>query len=384
MHSLLEDLVNISSETGDVAGTKRVFECFHNNLQLLEPQVEWVLPEMSNALHSHLSELPLLWARWSGTQETGLKDIILVSHLDTVYSQDLHKKFSREKLSAHGSGVIDNKGGAVVGLWALEKFLKQNLARKRTVHLIVSPSEEQGSPGFFNFFQKLSQNAEYVLGLEPALPGGHLISSRRGNRFYRGLIRGNSVHTGRDFEKGANPAIGLDQIIVLLQGLRKKHSEVTISLNGIKSFPFSYNMSPSEIEFLLDMRFSDSAKAEALHADLMNGLEKIKFTSPDTSQEGSLRLDLVDNCPAFESVIGEDLERLKTYLEEAEGGKLSFLSSKGASDCCYFSRPGLKVVDGLGPRGRGMHSAEESVELESLERRASALAAFLKDTLHLV
>ena len=49
----------------------------------------------------------------------------------------------------------------------------------------------------------------------------------------------------------------------------------------------------------------------------------------------------------------------------------------GASDASTSSGMGIASIDGLGPRGKGFHTVEEQIEVETLVPKAEALARFL-------
>jgi glutamate carboxypeptidase len=49
----------------------------------------------------------------------------------------------------------------------------------------------------------------------------------------------------------------------------------------------------------------------------------------------------------------------------------------GGSDASTSSGMGIPSIDGLGPRGKGFHTVEEYIEVESLIPKAQALARFL-------
>jgi glutamate carboxypeptidase len=49
----------------------------------------------------------------------------------------------------------------------------------------------------------------------------------------------------------------------------------------------------------------------------------------------------------------------------------------GGSDASTSSSMGIPSIDGLGPRGKGFHTVEEYIEVETLIPKAQALARFL-------
>ena len=89
---------------------------------------------------------------------------------------------------ARGPGVIDDKGGIVVALEGLKRFLK--ISPGRMVCDFCASAEELGSPGFHQLFKKLSGDSAMVLGFEPSLDNGSIIQSRRGNRWYHIKVEG--------------------------------------------------------------------------------------------------------------------------------------------------------------------------------------------------
>ncbi|MFY0583935.1 M20/M25/M40 family metallo-hydrolase [Cystobacter fuscus] len=49
----------------------------------------------------------------------------------------------------------------------------------------------------------------------------------------------------------------------------------------------------------------------------------------------------------------------------------------GGSDASTSSSMGIPSIDGLGPRGKGFHTVEEFIEVETLVPKAQALARYL-------
>jgi glutamate carboxypeptidase len=53
--------------------------------------------------------------------------------------------------------------------------------------------------------------------------------------------------------------------------------------------------------------------------------------------------------------------------------------SGGGSDGNFTAHMGIPTLDGLGPQGDGLHALHEHVVLASMPRRATLLAAMLKE-----
>ncbi len=372
MLNFLRELVVITSETKDCNGVLDVQKKLADRLSLLGAHIRWIESEKSGYAQS-------LLASWGPLQKTN--GICLLSHADTVYSHAELQPFVVQGPHAFGGGVADNKGGLAIAWRAIEKLhlagALNNL--ERPLYFLSSSCEELGSPSLQLFIKKFSQQIEYLFGMEPALPGGALIKKRRGNRYYSLVAHGNSVHTGRDLGHAANPIEGCVRVFELIEKLRIQFPKIGLSLNGIQSAPYKFNMSAEKVEMTIDVRFENNLEVETFHATFIDAVQKIRFHSPDGAESGRIYFELIDDCPAFDC--GKNLEadilKLADCYTEAEQNVVTFGDGLGSSDCCYFYRPGLKIVDGLGARGGKIHSPDEFIEVKSLEERASGLAKYL-------
>jgi glutamate carboxypeptidase len=378
MLSFLQQLVGSSSETSDFEGNQQIIEILSRRLALLGAKVEFIPAEKEGYA-------PALLSSWGNTSTPDKQALCLVSHSDTVYPQELLVPFSLtvEKNLLLGGGVADNKGGLAIACAAIEALLAQGvfLKAKRPLYFFISSCEEVGSPAFQDFIKEFSPKLSFVLGLEPALPNGDLISKRRGNRYYRLSFIGNSVHTGRDVSKAANPTFGFMLFLQQLELFKKKYPQLGLSLNGAKTNIYKFNMSAQNLECTLDLRFEDIKLANAFHKELVEFIKNLIFVSQDKTQVGTANLELIDDCPSFVSPHCEELTRIAQIYSHHEKKEVALSQGLGGSDCCYFYREGLKIVDGLGARGGAIHSEKEFAELDSLEKRSSALAEVLSELL---
>ena len=376
MLNFLRELVELSSETNNLSGVQSVQEKILGRLNLFYPDISLIESEHSDYSTSILAS----WGIQKNKPHS--RGICLVTHADTVYSTQDLRPFEVDSVRglAFGGGVADNKGGIVIALAAIEKlFTAGKLSNlRRPLHLFSSSCEEMGSPGFQKFIKNFSTKLDFVLGMEPALPGGHLIRKRRGNRYYKLTISGNSVHTGRDLQDSANPSLGFIKLFELIQKLSLLYPQLSLSLNGIQSLPFKYNMSSEKIFVTMDMRFENYEMAQAFHADLENDLKQLRFFSPNKKNVGSISVELIDDCPSFESPMTQELLKAQEIYSQIEEGPILLAAGQGASDCCYFAHNNLQIIDGLGPRGGSIHSKEEFIEIKSIEDRVNALSEYLE------
>lgn len=366
---LLEELVNINSHSSCPQGIRQVQERVGRILQEMGFELNWIASKMNPALK-------LLDAR-RYVQEGG-KEIVFVCHADTALPNDWKFHISKGGQYAHGSGVIDNKGGLVVGLRAIQEYLS---CTKEPLNLrfLCSPNEEVGSVGFTDYYQSLATQSWLVLGLEPALEDGSIIHCRRGNRWYDISIKGHETHSGRSFGQHANAAHEWALQLTRLQRFNRPKKMVSINVGHIEGGKGPYNVICGSVKVKLDVRFASFKDRDRVH----RVLDKLMSRHFERSNCGELMCQssyqIVDDCPPF-AANWNSLKLSRKYraeVQQFEARKVASKISGGAGDVNYFSHPGALILDGLGPVGSGMHTQAESVEVSTLTSRAMALGSFL-------
>lgn len=358
----LRSIVEINSGTANLSGVKRVQEWFSAELQKL-------------GFSAKLDENGLLVATISGVDSS--KPITLLVHVDTVFepsSTFQEWKLSSDGKQAIGPGVIDAKGGIVIILEGLKRFLADHPKPTFSIRVVSSPAEETGSTPFLETFRVLALDSRIVLGFEPALEDGAIIGSRRGDRWYHVKVVGKESHAGRAHGEGANACVELSAKLAKISWLTDYKRNLTVSVGHIEGGKDKYNIVCGSAEAKIDTRFATIADRDVLHRKISKILKDPFVKGTQTTFE------LADDCPPF-SPSKTSASPIKAYLKAIQMSETKSPISKasgGASDANYFSREGLPVIDGLGAVGGKMHTAEEYVVLSSLETRAAALGEFLK------
>jgi glutamate carboxypeptidase len=307
------------------------------------------------------------------------KFITLITHSDTVLGN--YREFSIEPADdrAFGSGVIDNKGGLVVGLTALKRFLDQTPDTAYGLRFVCSPNEEVGSIGFTEVFRELGPDTVVAFGLEPALDNGSIIHQRRGNRWYDVEIKGKEAHAGRSYGHHANAAHDLARKIVSLAEITNYRKHVSVSVGAVRGGRDKHNIICGDASMKLDVRFPSMEARESTHRRIEKILGEPSERSVDGKFETVTSYRIVDDCPPFSltrrsKAMARELAALISHLE---GRKVFSQPAGGAGDVNYLSTPTNFVLDGLGPVGGEMHTHHEFVSVASLKTRSQALAGFL-------
>lgn len=370
---LLRKLVEIPSGSAQVEGVERVQKIVSQELEVLGFKIERV----ADASH-HAADLLIATKPGLGPQY-----ITLVMHADTVFDlapDQAGVKMSGDQKTAMGPGITDDKGGIVVALGGLKRFFAKNNGSTYGLRVVCSPNEEVGSTGFAPLFQDIAKNSFLIMGFEGALEDGSLVSSRRGNRWYDIKAAGREAHPGREHKVGANACVELSRKLDRLSGFTDYEKDVTVSVGHMSGGKDKYNIICGAAEAKVDTRFSTLQDGNLLHERILKVLGQTTVRAASDGFGVKTSFDIADYSPPF-AVTDESRKYLARYLQalkEVEKKSYTYMPSGGTADTNLFGIPGAVILDGLGPIGGKMHTADEFIDLSSLETRSEAFVVFLK------
>ncbi|MEE9451683.1 MAG: M20/M25/M40 family metallo-hydrolase [Gammaproteobacteria bacterium] len=176
---LLENLVNINSNTVNLAGVKAVADIVAKELEALGFDIRWEKPDgVNRAAHLFAS------------REGGMgKRVLLIAHADTVYAENSEfQKFSRDEYNAYGPGVSDSKGGIVVIIQALKALKQAGRLEDSNITVAISSDEENvGEPALDARVPliKAAEASNYVLAFESSGDFSEVMTARRGMAYWQ-------------------------------------------------------------------------------------------------------------------------------------------------------------------------------------------------------
>jgi len=382
MLSQIIELCNINSNTINLAGIALVkeklvgyFESLGGDLELIDTEPMTTIDDEGNSSKQPLGEIIHIVKHPDAPTK-----IMLCIHMDTVYSQDDEFQICQmtEGGQLNGPGVADAKGGLIVMLYALKTLEQSPLAGKVGWEVIINPDEEIGSPGSESFIRCRAPLCDFGLLFEPALPGGHMVSDRKGSGNFTFIVRGKSAHSGRDFAEGRNAITALAR---LLDEIDRLNGEPDVIFNvGRVSGGGALNMVPDLAVGRVNVRVKDLEEQNGVEIDFEDLVEKYneldgisvqmhgRFTSP----------------PKPTDEAAKKVQQRISSCGEALGISFEFKATGGASDGNKFSDAGLPNVDTMGPCGGNIHSNKEFLIPESLVPRtklaALAILSFASET----
>lgn len=303
--------------------------------------------------------------------------VLLAGHYDTVFGpQHAFQDVGRDGSNLlRGPGVADMKGGLVVMLTALTAF--ENLApaalkARLGWEVFLNPDEEIGSPFSRSQFAECAKRNHLGLLFEPALPGGRLASARKGSGNFAVAVHGRAAHAGRDPERGRNAIRVAADFVRALDDLNGKREGVFINVGRIEGGgPLNIVPDAAMVRYnVRTLRADDEAWFTHEVAEIVGSLNERdgiraevggEFASPPKPESAATNAMLGD--------LGDCARQLGFSLEWQPTG--------GACDGNKLAAAGLVNVDNLGPRGGGLHSADEHIELDSLTERTRLAALYL-------
>lgn len=368
----LKKLTSISSETDNICGVNQVQKILKDKLSELNLETSLVPNPELRSRSGHL-----LVAQTKNKRE---KYITLICHADTVYPLSKNPIVSSSENKIFGSGIIDNKGGVTVGIYALSRLAESNdNLSNYGIRFICSPNEEMGSPGFQKIFADYAKDSEVILGLEPALENGDIISSRKGNRWYDITFEGQSAHAGRHHAHGVNACAELAIQMAKIHELTNYDKNITVNVGKIEGGE-KHNIVSDKAYAQLDVRFPCFESREVVSAKITDILESRNVHNKNQTQFSKVSYEIIDDCPplAKSNESKKLFEVYKELIKENEKISIKERVVGGAADANYFSSKGKVILDGLGPIGSGMHTENEYIEISSLKTRGDTLYQLIK------
>jgi glutamate carboxypeptidase len=373
---LLEKLVNISSGSMNHEGVRQVGAVLRQELDELRLATEWIeLPE-------ELNRAGHLVGRQDGTRGPR---ILMIGHLDTVFeADDDFQAFSREGNIATGPGVDDMKSGDVVIIYALKALQHIGLLDDMQVVAFFTGDEEMaGRPLSISRKHLIDAGkwADVALGFEGASfrEGRDWATvARRGTSDWQLEVSGKQAHSSQVFGE----SVGAGAIFEAARILNAFYEEV----RGEEYLTFNAGtiQGGTDVEFdFEETRGTTFGKTNVVprkvivHGDIRTlSLEQLERT------EQAMRSIVANHLPHTEASItfGEGyppmaptegnlrLQEKMSAINEALGrGPMEALdpSFRGAADISFVA-PYVDSLAGLGANGRGGHTPNESLELDSM------------------
>ena len=308
-----------------------------------------------------------------GAPDGGANGHILVAgHLDTVWDvgtlDAMPYRVDGDK--AHGPGIHDMKAGSFLAFHTVRSILRQGVATRRPIVLLLTPDEEVGSPTSRQWIEQEAEGAAYVLIPEPAGPRGAAVTARKGVGRFTLRIEGIGAHSGGAFQDGASAVVELAHQVLKLHGMVDLDSGITLNAAPVWGGSRPNVISP-DAGCEIDLRVNSIADGVRMEQAIL-ALQAVT-AGCRISVEGGM------NRPPF----AEDDGILRLYEKaRAIGTDVGITLPKqhrgGGSDGNFTAAMGIPTLDGLGCLGAGAHASHEHILWRHLGQRAAFMAGLLE------
>ena len=385
--ALLERLVNINSGTHNFAGVRAVADALAPEFQKLGFTTRW----SDGASWNRAGHLV---AEWKG-DGTGRK-LLLIGHLDTVFERDSpFQTFERVGTdSARGPGIADMKGGNVVMLMALKALKDAGVLERLQVTAVFTGDEEDSGRPIERARADLTTAAEWAdiaLGFENGPEAPHVaVIARRGSTTWWLRTSGTPSHSSQVF----TPQVGSGAIYEAARILTQFHDSLsndppltfnpgvivggtTVTFDAVENRGTAFgktNVVAESAYVAGDLRALTPEQLARAKATMQ------RLTARHYPRTGAT-LTIDDGYPPFAPTDGN--RQLLTLLDQ--GSRDAGLPAvgpvdparAGAADISFVAGRIESGLDGLGLKGRGDHTVNETADLRMLAVQAKRAAILM-------
>ncbi len=364
--TLTEELVRINSHSANIEGVNSVGAVLERELSLPGLTMERVPGE---GCGDHLF--------WYSEAARTDKAVFLVGHHDTVFPPGVFDGWNLQGDRVMGPGALDMKGALAMLVTVARCLSELGLLERIPIRIASVADEEVGSRHSRGALLQRSERCRCALVFEAGRAADAVITRRRGTGNALLHAIGRAAHAGNAIQEGSNAIWAAARWVDKVQRITDCAAGISVNV-GLIEGGTAANTVPDAARCTADLRFADRAGLQHLRTALAEAAREAAREVPDTK----LELDVQITRPPMEAS-PEGRALCARYLRHAHAAGLGGAEADligGGSDANLLAEAGLPVIDGLGPRGQGFHTLDETMERSSLAPKAQALLRFLLDS----
>ncbi len=364
----LEKLVNIETGTGDAEGIAAAGKYLEEELKALG-----FTTTRSKAVGTAVGDN--IVGKLKGK---GGKNLLLLSHMDTVYLKGTLAKapFRVEGNKAYGPGIADDKGGNAVILHTLRLLKAYGVRDYGSITVLFNTDEERGSFGSRDLIQEEAKQADYVLSFEPTGSDNEKFSlGTSGIAYVQANIKGKASHAGAAPELGINAVVEASDLVLRTMDIDDKAKDLRFNWTIIKGGAVN-NIIPDSATVNADVRYARNEDFDAAMKTLEERAQQKKVPGAEVA------IVVTRGRPAFNAGEGgrKLVEKAIGFYKEAGGAIEVEERAGGGTDAAYAALSGKPVIENLGLPGSGYHSDKgEYVLIDAIARRLYMATRLIMD-----
>jgi glutamate carboxypeptidase len=367
--ALEEKVVAIDSGSADREGVNAVGAVFSGELKALGAAVKAVPSAPGGPWGDNVV------ATLTGT---GKGRILLIAHMDTVFSQG-----DVARLKPHwqgdvyfGPGAGDDKSGGVTAVCALKALAAIGFKDFGRIDVLLNATEEIASPGSKDLIAAMAKDVDLVINLERGVPKDKMVIARKGSATLTFEFTGRAAHSGLEPEKGRNAALEAARVALLLGALADPAKQTTVNVDILQGGDKT-NVIPEKAVIRTDVRALSAAEFDRIEA------AAAAIAKTPGIDGVTIRSSLARGFPPWPRLPADEAMLARANRLYAELGRTLEPTVVGSSaDSSFASLTGTPTLDGFGLEGEGAHSDNDQAHFDTLTPRAYLLVRMLMDVGH--
>lgn len=302
------------------------------------------------------------------------KSLMLNAHTDTVGVENMEDPFSG-KISdgkLFGRGAYDMKGSIAAMLAAAKAIVDNKIELEGDLVLAFVADEEYDSIGTEHLLTTIKTDGAIIT--EPS--NLDICIAHRGFGLYEVITKGKVAHGGRpDIGIDANMHMGklLNELHKLSQDLKDKEPHPLLGkpslhvpvING-GTEPFTYS---GECKITLERRTIPGNKEKECLAEIKNIIEKL--SAEDQSFKAEVK-QIMWRDPFEANKESKLVKKLSDSSKLVLNKEPDYIGHTWWEDSALTDKAGIDTVV-IGPKGEGLHTANEWIDLDSVNELAEIL-----------
>jgi glutamate carboxypeptidase len=377
----LKSLVEFETGSRDTEGINQATAWLAERFKSLGAQVELVEPVEANTYR--MIDTPdkigrMVKATFTGT---GSKTILLIAHLDTVYTKGMvaQQPFRIDGNKAYGLGIADDKQGVAMVLHVASMLKSIGFAGFGKLTVLVNSDEEISSPGSREVLAREGAAHDAVMSFEATgLGDAERVSlATAGIAAVELKIEGRASHAGSAPERGVNALYELSHQIMQMRDMSVPSTGVklnwTVAQSGVNR-----NVIPAHATAFADVRVLKVSDYDGIEAAVRERVKK------QLLPESKITVNFERRRPPLEVVDANRKLAAQVQAVYAELGRtlaVGLQAEGGGTDAAFAAlRTKAPVIERMGLQGFGAHSnSSEYVLLDTLEPRLYLAARMVMD-----
>jgi len=366
----LKELVSIESGSRDLEGLEKISDLIAAKFKAMGGEVELIDPS-AEAYRMEDTPEKIGRAVRATFKGTGKKKIMLIAHMDTVYTVGMLNKqpFRVEGDKAYGLGIADDKQGVAVITHTVAMLQALKFKDYGTLTVLINGDEEISSPGSRTLITRLGGEHDAVLSFEGAsVKEDKLSLATAGIASVTLNVTGKASHAGSAPEQGVNALYELSHQILQMRDLSDPATGLkmnwTISRSGSNR-----NVIPASATAGADVRVLKVSDYDRIEQQVQERVKKQLIPDAKVEMKFERRRPPLEATDASRALAKHAQQIYKDELGRPLGADDAVAG--GGTDAAFAAlKTKAPVVERFGLQGFGAHSADaEYVLVDSIEPR---------------